>query len=70
MSTFSSNFTHHCLVTVFPFPVSESKHMKEPVAIVIERELKTLLDGNDIKQFNADFLEKHSHSLLHRFSGE
>lgn len=49
--------------------VSESKHMKEPVAIVIERELKTLLDGNDIKQFNADFLEKHSHSLLHRFSG-
>lgn len=44
--------------------------MKEPVAIVIERELKTLLDGNDVKQFNADFLEKHSHSLLHRFSGE
>ena len=44
--------------------------MKEPVAIVIERELKTLLDGNDIKQFNADFLGKHSHSLLHRFSGE
>lgn len=44
--------------------------MKGPVATVIERELKTLLDGKDLKQFNSDFLEQNSQSLLHRLSGK
>lgn len=44
--------------------------MKGPVSIVIERELKTLLDGKDLKQFNSDFLEENSQSLLHRLSGK
>ncbi|XP_020618730.1 N-alpha-acetyltransferase 15, NatA auxiliary subunit-like isoform X1 [Orbicella faveolata] len=49
--------------------VSESKELKRPVSTVIERELKTLLDGKDLKQFNSDFLEQNSQSLLHRLSG-
>ena len=53
------------------FPsVSESKDLKGPVATVIERELKTLLDCKDLKQFNSDFLEQNSQSLLHRLSGK
>ena len=53
------------------FPsVSESKELKGPVSTVIERELKTLLDGKDLKQFNSDFLEENSQSLLHRLSGK
>ena len=50
--------------------MSESKELKGPVSTVIERELKTLLDGKDLKQFNSDFLEENSQSLLHRLSGK
>jgi len=53
------------------FPsVSESKELKGPVSTVIERELKTLFDDKDLKQFNSDFLEENSLSLLHRLSGK
>lgn len=54
----------------FVLSVSEAKDLKEPVSLVIERELKTLLDGKDLKQFNSDFLEENSQSLLHRLSGK
>lgn len=54
----------------FGISVSESKDLKGPVSTVIERELKTLLGSKDIKQFNSDFLEKNSRSLLHRLSGK
>ena len=50
--------------------VSKSTDVKEPVTVVIERELKTLLAGKDLTQFNSDFLEKNSQSLLHRLSGK
>lgn len=53
----------------FFLSVSESKDLKGPVSTVIERELKTLLDGKDLKQFNSDFLEENSQSLLDRLSG-
>ena len=43
--------------------------MKESISAVFERELKTLLGNKDMKQFNADFLEENSRSLLHRLSG-
>lgn len=49
--------------------VSKSTDVKEPVTVVIERELKTLLAGKDLTQFNSDFLEQNSQSLLHRLSG-
>lgn len=49
--------------------VSESTDMKESISAVFERELKTLLGSKDMKQFNADFLEENSRSLLHRLSG-
>ena len=51
-------------------PVSESRNLKGPVATVIERELKTLLENKDVRQVNADFLQRNSHSLLHRLSGK
>ena len=51
------------------FSVSESTDLKGPVSIVIERELKTLLDSRDLKQCNSNFLEQNSQSLLHRLSG-
>lgn len=49
--------------------VSVSKDLKVPVSTVIERELQKLLGNKDLKQFNSDFLERHSRSLLHRLSG-
>lgn len=49
--------------------VSESTDLKVPVSTVIERELKTLVGSKDLRQFNSDFLEQNSHSLLHRLSG-
>ena len=51
------------------FVVSVSKDLKVPVSTVIERELQKLLGNKDLKQFNSDFLERHSRSLLHRLSG-
>ena len=39
------------------------------MSTVIERELQKLLGNKDLKQFNSDFLERHSRSLLHRLSG-
>ena len=55
---------------MFGLPASELTDLKEPVATVIQRELKVLLQGKDLKEFNQEFLDKNADSLLYRLSGE
>ncbi|EDO40471.1 predicted protein, partial [Nematostella vectensis] len=59
---------HECIVR-FVKKVSEAKGLTSPVSVVIERELKAIVQVEEITAYNRKHIEKYRDSILHRLAG-
>lgn len=49
--------------------MAESTSIREPVAVLIKRELKAIVGDEDMMQFNKKFIEKGQDSIIKRLAG-